>query len=252
MVIIDPDDQVVFEENADLPFVSASLYKLVLLAEILAGVDRESSTLEQEVPIASDYYLLANGDDSYFAYDAIGASITLEELIYSAGAYSSNVGAQALMSLTSPEQLEAFAAELGLTETHYWVEADEVQERYASTTGQQESPITPQSMEFVESAAGDDVINVTTPRDMATFFRLLRDDQLVSPLVSWRIKQVLGARVINDRIPALLPAGARVDPQDRKSRRRLHDAGIVQTPTGSGDRDRHGAGGDGRGHDLLG
>ena len=42
VVIIDPDDQVVFEENADLPFVSASLYKLVLLANILAGVDRGS------------------------------------------------------------------------------------------------------------------------------------------------------------------------------------------------------------------
>lgn len=233
VVIIDPDDQVVFEENADLPFVSASLYKLVLLANILAGVERGELTLGQEIPIAPDYYLLANGDDSYFAYDAIGASITLEELIYSAGAYSSNVGAQALMSLTSPDELEAFAADLGLAETHYWVEANEVHDRYASTTNQQQSPDYTESIAFVESAAGDDVINVTTPRDMATFFRLLRDDQLVSPLVSWRVKQVLGARVINDRLPALLPAGAQVIHKTGNLDGVFHDAGIVQTPSGS-------------------
>jgi beta-lactamase class A len=232
VIIIDPEDQIVFEKNADLPFVSASLYKLVLLAEVLDRIELGELTLEQKVPISSDYYLIANGDDSYFAYEAIGTSVTIEELVYSAGAYSSNVGAQALMSLTSPERLDAFARKLGLTETHYWVEAGEVREHYATTGDAKASTDYVQSMEFVESAAGDDVINVTTPRDMATFFRLLRDDRLVSPLVSWRIKQVLSARVINDRIPALLPASAESIHKTGNLDGVIHDTGIVETPSG--------------------
>ncbi len=232
VIIIDPEDQIVFEENPDVPFVSASLYKLVLLAEILDRVEAGELALDQLVPISSDFYLIANGDDSYFAYEAVGTSATIEELVYSAGAYSSNVGAQALMSLTSPERLDAFAAELGLNETHYWVQAGEVQDHYASTSDSKGSTDYAQSVKFVESAAGDDVINVTTPRDMATFFRLLRDDRLISPLVSWRIKQVLSARVINDRIPALLPASAETIHKTGNLDGVIHDAGIVETQSG--------------------
>ena len=105
MVIIDPHDQVVFEQNADLPFVSASLYKLVFLAEILGGVETGELDARTADPISSDYYLVANGEDSYL-HTTQSAGHHLEE--WSIGrCLLEQVGAQALMALTSPEQLDS-------------------------------------------------------------------------------------------------------------------------------------------------
>jgi beta-lactamase class A len=232
VVIIDADDQIVFEQNADVPFVSASLYKLVLLAETLGRVESGSLSLDQLVPIQPDFYLVANGEDSYFSYDAIGYLATVEELIYSTGAYSSNVGAQALMSLTSPDRLERFANDLGMTETRYWLEIDDIRQMYGQFAGQPSSRDFVRSVSFIEELTGDSITNVTTPRDMATFFRLLRDDQLVSPLASWRIKHVLDERVITDRLPALLPESATVVHKTGNLDGVLHDVGFVETPSG--------------------
>jgi beta-lactamase class A len=60
----------------------------------------------------------------------------------------------------------------------------------------------------------------------------LRDDQLVSPLVSWQLKHVLNARVINDRIPALLPGETTVVHKTGNLEGVLHDVGIIETASG--------------------
>ena len=88
------------------------------------------------------------------------------------------------------------------------------------------------SVSFIEDFTGDSITNVTTPRDMATFFRLLRDDKLVSPLASWRIKHVLDERVITDRLPALLPESATVVHKTGNLDGVLHDVGFIETPSG--------------------
>jgi len=232
VVIIDADDRIVFEQNADVPFVSASLYKLVLLAETLARVESGSLSLDQVVPIQQEFYLPANGQDSYFGYDAVGYPATIEELVYSTGAYSSNVGAQALMSLTSAERLERFASDLGMTETRYWLEADDIKHVYGQFAGQPPSRDFVRSVSFIQEFTSDGITNVTTPLDMATYFRLLRDDKLVSPLASWRIKHVLDERVITDRLPALLPDSANVVHKTGNLDGVLHDVGFVETPSG--------------------
>jgi beta-lactamase class A len=232
VMIIDADDEIVFEQNADVPFVSASLYKLVLLAETLARVESGSLSLDQTVPIQEEFYLPSNGVDSYFGYEAIGYPATIEELVYSTGAYSSNVGAQALMSLTSPERLERFAGDLGMTETRYWLAAEDIKQVYGQFAGQPPSRDFVRSVSFIQEFTSDGITNVTTPRDMATFFRLLRDDELVSPLASWRIKHVLDERVITDRLPALLPDSATVVHKTGNLDGVLHDVGFVDTPSG--------------------
>jgi beta-lactamase class A len=212
--------------------VSASLYKLVLLAETLARVEEGSLQLDQQVMIERRFYLVANGGDSYFSSDAVGYEATIEELVYATGAYSSNVGAQALVSLTSVEQLERFASELGLSDTRYWVKAAEVSSVYAQVSGRAPSLDFTRSIAFIESFVGYGKINLTTPRDMATFFRLLRDDKLVSPVVSWQLRNVLDARVINDRFPSLLPDGIQVIHKTGNLAGVLHDVGFIETPTG--------------------
>ena len=232
VILIDANDDVVFEQNADVPFVSASLYKLVLLTETLARIEEDELSLDQFVEIQPEFFLEANGEDSYFNSTFIGADITIEELVYATGAYSSNVSALALVSLTSRHQLEEFAIALGLTKTRYWLEADGVAQVYGQPAGESPSLDYARSVAFIESVTGDGAMNLTTPRDMATFFRLLRDDELVSPLVSWRLKNILNAQVINDRIPALLPGQTTVVHKTGNLEGVLHDAGIIETASG--------------------
>ena len=232
VLVIDHHDQIAFEQNADVPFISASLYKLVLLAEMLDRVEAGTLSLDQPLTIRQDFFLIANGEDSYFSVDAVGIKVTLEELIYSTAAYSSNVGAQALFSLTSHARLDAFAKDLGLTQTRYGIPADQAAEFYRSPSDGTPSLAFLRSIAFIESFVRGGTVNLTTPRDMARFFRLLRDDQLVSPLVSWRIKQLLDARVINDRMPALLPPGTKVIHKTGNLDGVVHDAGIIETDAG--------------------
>ena len=232
VVLIAPGDSPIYSLNRDVPFISASLYKLVLLAETLARVEAGELALDQTVEIQPEFYILANGDDSYFTPDAIGYEAMIEELAYSAGAYSSNVGAQALISLTERNLLEQFAAGLGMNQTRYWVEGSAIREMYGKVAGRPPSLDYVRSLAFLESFAGYGAVNLTSPGDMATFFRLLRDNQLVSPVVSWQIRHILEARVINDRIPALLPQGTQVIHKTGNLDGVLHDAGIVQTANG--------------------
>jgi beta-lactamase class A len=233
VMIIAPDDEAVYMVNADVPFISASLYKLVLLAETLARVESKELSLDQLVAIEPEFYIMANGDDSYFAPDAIGYEATIEELTYATGAYSSNVAAQALISTTTRDSLEQFAQSLGMTQTRYWVEAAAIREIFGQFAGRPPSLDFVRSLAFLESFAGYGAVNLTTPRDVATFFSLLRDDRLVSPLISWQISHILEARVINDRIPALLPQGTAVIHKTGNLDGVLHDAGIVQTAKGA-------------------
>src|SRR4051812_25077203 len=120
IVIIDPTDTSVYQRNANTPFVSASLYKLVLLTEIFRLVEAGELDLNRRIPIRDDLFLEANGADSYFTTQAVGSEVPIDELIYASGAFSSNVAALTLLNLTSIDRLNTFAAELGLVGTHYW------------------------------------------------------------------------------------------------------------------------------------
>ena len=232
VVILDPDGKTVFAQNPDLPFVSASLYKLVLLAQTFDRVEQGELALSDTVEILPEYFADANGEDSYFSNQAIGYFAPIEELVYSAGSYSSNVGAQALISLTNMESLEEYAFTLGMSDTRYRVTADELADLYGDSSETAADGDFARAMAFVGSFAGSEYVNVTTPGDIATFFHRVSTDTMVSPLVSWRIKQVLTARVINDRLPALLPATTAVIHKTGNLYGVLHDAGIIETPEG--------------------
>lgn len=232
VVILDADGNVLLEHNPDLPFVSASLYKLVLIAEIFARVEDGELSLTDTLPILPEYFTQENGADSYFIYDSIGYEAPLDELLYATGAYSSNVSALALLTLTTPQRLEQFADELGLDNTRYWLLLGDVGYLYPESEATSVDGEYARSIAFVDSYAGADHVNVTTPRDMATFFRKLSTDTLISPLVSWRVKQVLTARVINDRLPALLPSTTTVIHKTGNLYGVLHDAGYIETAAG--------------------
>lgn len=233
IMILDPFGDVVVRHNAETPFVSASLYKLVLIAEVLLKVEQAELVLRDNVEILDEHFIAANGEDSYFSPLAIGTTITVEELLYSAASYSSNTGAQALMSLTSPQELDQLAVQLGMTSTFYRLTPDEVTDLFALDDAADRPLDYARSVRFIASFAEGGTANVTTPRDVARFFELLRDDALGSAATSWRLKHLLTPRIISDRLPALLPPDTIVVHKTGNLTGVLHDAGILETPDGA-------------------
>jgi beta-lactamase class A len=232
IMIVDATGDAIFEHNLDLPFVSASLYKLVLIAETLLRIEAGELTLDDQVRIREEFFIVENGLDSYFDSSAIGSRTTIEELLYASGSYSSNTGAQALFSLSSVEALDERAVQLGLLNTFYRLKAAEVADLYAPDPDVEATGDHTRALRFVQSFVADGIVNVTTPRDVCRIFELLRDNALGSFVTSWRFRQILSARVINDRLPALLPAETVVVHKTGNLPGVLHDAGIIETPAG--------------------
>lgn len=227
VVIIDPADSLVYQHNAWAPFVSASLYKLILLAEILRTVEAGDLSLDDEILIESWYFVEANGEDAFYLQNQIGTTAPLQELIYATGAWSSNVAALALLALTTIERLNAFCGEIGMTGTHFWAYETEIPEFYPGDNGTEGCEEIARAISFVQTFATGSYVNLTTPGDMSWYMRLLRDDALVSEITSWRLKDILSSRAIPDRIPALLPPDAIVMHKTGNLTGVLHDVGIV-------------------------
>src|SRR5690606_12211874 len=110
VVLIGTGGERVFEQNADLPFVSASLYKLVLLADIVRRIEQGDLVGTDRVQLLPEFFGTENGlEDSYFPATWINEMVPIDTLLFAAGAYSSNVAALALRSLTTGPDLEVLA-----------------------------------------------------------------------------------------------------------------------------------------------
>ena len=74
---------------------------------------------------------------------------------------------------------------------------------------------------------------VTAAADIATFYTLLYDGQLVSARASWEMLELLRAQQVRDLIPALLPDGVEIANKTGLIERVLHDSAIVYAPGGN-------------------
>lgn len=72
---------------------------------------------------------------------------------------------------------------------------------------------------------------LTTPKDMAMLLALINDPNDISPKARDKMTDLLNSQTINDRIPALLPAGATVYHKTGEVDDTVHDVGIVKGPT---------------------
>jgi beta-lactamase class A len=88
------------------------------------------------------------------------------------------------------------------------------------------------AMIYIEDAAREGPVNLSTPRDMATYFTRLSNGKLVSRQASAEIMGILSHQAINDRIPVLLPGGASIAHKPGNLPGATHDVGIIQTPQG--------------------
>lgn len=226
-----PDGRIIVTRNAHVPFVAASTYKLVVMADILRKVEAGELSLQQTFTLEQAHFD-AGGGDMYFSDAEAGTQVTLEDLLYAAGAYSSNVAGSTLLALTTPESLRETAELIGMNET--WIQADLTM--LPNWPPQPATDATPADVDaaraYIEASAQLGPVNITTPFDMATYMQKLATQTLISPFVSEHILGILGEQLIGDRIPFLLPDNYSAIDKPGNLEDVVNDVGFITLPSG--------------------
>lgn len=234
IVLMAENGDILYSRNATTPFITASVYKIIVLADILKRVEAGEFALDDQMVLEADAFpQLGEASDTYFEPDDLGTTSTIREMLYATGAYSSNAAARTLLKLTTPESLTATAREIGMDRTSILTELEEVDfwpptPSFDAPPGNSEQAVT-----FVEaSGQADGPVNITTPSDLATFMRGLLTGETVSPYVSNQILSILLQNRIDDRIPFLLDDRYVVANKPGNLEHVTNDAGIIYTQSG--------------------
>jgi beta-lactamase class A len=232
VVVIDPLGPTIYARNATVPFISASLYKLPLMAKIYQLIEDGDVSLDQPLPLEEWYFMVNEGGDSYYDFSSAFSTTTVEEALFATGAYSSNVGALALTSLTHWAAIQAMAHDLGMTGSYLTVDLSNISHWPPDPDATDSVEDLDTAVAFVESEALSGPIMLTTPADIGHFFALLLQGEVVSESASAAIYQILDQQAVSDRIPQLLPFNTKTVHKTGNLDQVVHDAGIIYTPRG--------------------
>ena len=184
-----------YSVNPHLSFPTASLYKLFVLAETYRQI--ELGTLRLTDPLTVPEVDEANGEPTNGV--TAGEEITVGQAIKAIARVSSNRAAWGLLRLLGPTTVARFPARLGLSDTRLLFGREEV----------------------------------TSAHDIAVYFERLADGDIVSPLASQEILELLAESRIDDRLPAKLPPGTIVAHKTGNLDGVVHDAGLIYTENGA-------------------
>src|SRR5829696_468848 len=232
VVLMRPDGRVLYNRNGNTPFVSASLYKLILLADVCKAVDDGSLTPDTPLLLAPEFFEEHDNWDSYFDSAYAGGYTTVQEAMYAAGAYSSNVAAMALLTVTSTDELNQTAADLGFTGTFLFTDPTSTPAWPPTADGNTTQDDAINARRVVLEYASDEQVNLTTPMDMAHYFSLLMNGKLINERVSEMIAAILREQTVNDRFPALLPPDTAIVHKTGNLEHVIHDVGVIYAPNG--------------------
>lgn len=193
VIVSDPATGYRFARNADLPFYSASLYKLGLMVE--AHRQAAAGTLPLDSLITVTWNDLPSDDVRPTTFET---ELTVGEALETAITWSDNSTALAVRRVLGTESVNATLASLGLTGTR------------------------------LDDESGD----VTTAADMERLFAKLLRGEVVSAAASREMLDLLSRQHVNDRLPAWLPEGALVAHKTGNLWDVAHDVGIVWSPFG--------------------
>ena len=197
---VEADGTIVASYNAQLPFITASTYKLIVMADIYRRVELGELSLDQYVVL--DGAVFYEAIDNYFTHAEIGSSFSIQEYILAMGAYSSNVAARTLLTLTTPEALRETALAIGMEDTYLFADLADVPNWPPAPGVDGSVEDLGMAEQYLEqSAAASGSVNITTPLDMARYQLAVLHDTLISPWVSEQVAYVMQRNVIRDRIP---------------------------------------------------
>lgn len=229
-VVEEPDGVARYRHNPGVPFVAASLYKLPLMAHVFKLVEQGQFALADLLVL--DEWFWSEGTDSYYDHAMLGASVSIDELLFAMGAWSSNVAAWALATLVDWWDVQQTAHEIGMTGTLMFAVTPELPV-WPPAPGEGDAADSMwAAAAFIDAVYGWSPVMITTPGDIALFFRALLNGTVISASASWDMLAILQRQAITDRFPALLPEGAELAHKTGNLNQVLHDAGIIYTPAG--------------------
>lgn len=186
--------QPVYARDVDHEIITASLYKLAVLAEAEHQVDLGHLRYTDTITIDPED-ITEDG-----SFEDPGTELTLDEALEQMITVSDNGTALHLWRSLGPKNINKLLVDSGIQGFHI--------------------------------ALDDDDDNYATARAIASYFTLLAKGKLVSAAASDRMLKRLKRQQINDRIPAQLPEGTVVAHKTGNLAGLVHDAGIIFTPHG--------------------
>jgi beta-lactamase class A len=229
--VLAADGTVVSAYNSTVPFVTASLYKLVVMADIFNRIEQGELSLDQDVYLEERFFWEGDGD-LYFPWTRAATWVPMSEVLYAVGAWSSNVAAKTLLTFTNAQSLRETAVAIGMERTYLFASPWDLP-YWPPQPGVDSSPEdTELARQFVEAEAEYGWVNITTPYDMAVYQLKLINGTLISPWVSEKIFGILEQQAIRDRMPVLLPWDMRVANKPGNLVGVVNDTGAIQTYNG--------------------
>src|SRR5437762_4371164 len=193
--IADPNaSKPLYSHNPEEPVITASLYKLGVLAEAERRVDAGELKYGDMITITDEDISLDG------SFEGAGTELTIDEALEAMITISDNGAARALWRLLGPENIDATLQKAGLADFH--VQLDDYED------------------------------NVATPHVIGQFFTLLATKKLISAAASDRMLARLERQQISDRLPAALPDNVVIAHKTGNLVGAVHDAGIIYTPSG--------------------
>lgn len=201
VVMTDPRNGASYEHAADRVFQSASLYKLVVMAEAYRQAVASGLSLDAVTLTITDEDLVDGGDET----DS-GVTLTVHEAIERMITRSDNSCGRGLVRLLDAHNVNATARSLGMTQTRI-------------------------NTMLPEAERTSDV-NETSARDIARLLTALVQGRVVDASSSAEMLGVLGRQELNDRLPSGLAPGTPVAHKTGNLDGIAHDAGVITTPFG--------------------
>jgi beta-lactamase class A len=201
VAIADPGTGAAYEREPARIFPAASLYKLLVLAEVYRRSAAGDLSLDETTITIADEDLIDGGDET-----ESGVTLTVRETVERMITASDNSCAHALLRLVGIRRVNATAADLGMRDSVINTDLP-VEERTAN-------------------------FNTTSVRDMEHLFVGLQNGTVVSPTASAEMLAVLSRQQINDRLPTGVPGGTPIAHKTGNLDSIAHDAGVIATPFG--------------------
>ena len=202
----DPSRSPGFSIHGDMPLVSASMIKLLVLAEFLDEADAGTLSMEETYTLAQSDIVGGTGS---IQHAAVGTEYSLGELARLMISESDNIATNVLVERMGMDAVNAQAEKLGLTNTHL------------------------ARLMMTDDAQAGHVANAMSAKDAANLLARIWRGQLVSEQASAFALEALEAQTDSDGIAQGLPAGTKLAHKTGTLMQVKNDAGIVEPASGT-------------------
>ena len=232
VVVLEADGTVIVSINGTTPFITASTYKVVVMADILHKVEQGTLKLDDYIELTG-YNYGDGGLDNYFTPDQIGMSFPIEEYLIGVGVYSSNASAHSLLELTTVTSLNDTAKSIGMDRTHLFATIEDLPWWPPEPAIDAPPEEVAAAIEYLEHEFSLGPVNISTPLDMARYNLAIVNDTLISPWVSEQVANILLGQAIRDRIPFFLDGEVTTLDKPGNLEDAVNDVGVIFLPGGA-------------------